>query len=217
MKGRETILGGCCTQCMVYSVYACARFMLLLGVCLYSVNAGTRCMLVLSVCLYLVLATGPISHVGSGYGSTRNWTVATGLTTRKTWTVGNGPVLPPKTRHFKSIILAPIQYLSSDRIMTWSVRTLCSFSRSFTSCCQICDRTNIRCVAIENPPILRKITRYFATIQRILVRSQIWRREVKERLEMHNLRTDHVMIRSELKYLIWAKGGGTVQVEPRPG
>jgi len=30
-------------------------------------------------------------------------------------------------------------------------------------------------------------------------------REVKERLKLHNLRTDHVMIRSELKYLIGAK------------
>jgi len=29
--------------------------------------------------------------------------------------------------------------------------------------------------------------------------------EVKERLELHNLRTDHVMIRSQLKYLIGAK------------
>jgi hypothetical protein len=29
--------------------------------------------------------------------------------------------------------------------------------------------------------------------------------EVKERLELDNLRTDHVMIRSELKYLIGAK------------
>jgi hypothetical protein len=28
---------------------------------------------------------------------------------------------------------------------------------------------------------------------------------VKERLELHNLRTDHVMIQSELKYLIGAK------------
>jgi len=29
--------------------------------------------------------------------------------------------------------------------------------------------------------------------------------EVKERLELHNLRTDHVMIRSQLRYLIGAK------------
>ena len=41
--------------------------------------------------------------------------------------------------------------------------------------------------------------------QRILVGSQIWKREVKERLKLHNLLTDHVVIRSELKYLIGAK------------
>jgi hypothetical protein len=44
----------------------------------------------------VVLATGPDSRVGSGFGSTRHRTVATGLTTRKTWTVGNGAVLPQK-------------------------------------------------------------------------------------------------------------------------
>jgi len=33
IKGRKTILGGCCTRCMLYSVYA------VLGVCC------TRCML----------------------------------------------------------------------------------------------------------------------------------------------------------------------------
>jgi hypothetical protein len=66
----------------------------------------------------IVLATGPNSRVGSGLGSTRNRTIATGIITRKTRTVGNGAVLPAKTRHFKSTIFAPIKYLSSDRIMT---------------------------------------------------------------------------------------------------
>jgi hypothetical protein len=40
-------------------------------------------------------------------------------------------------------------------------------------------------------------------------------REVKGRGELHNLRTDHVMIRSELKYLIGAKVVGTAILEPR--
>jgi len=40
---------------------------------------------------------------------------------------------------------------------------------------------------------------------RILVRSHIWMREAKEGLKLDNLRSDHVMIRSELKYLIGAK------------
>ena len=54
-KGRQAIMGGCCTQCILYSVYAllgvcCAQCMLymvnaLFGVCcvwciLYSVYAG---------------------------------------------------------------------------------------------------------------------------------------------------------------------------------
>jgi len=42
-------------------------------------------------------------------------------------------------------------------------------------------------------------------------------REVKEGLKLHNLRTDHVTIRSELIYLIGAKAVGTVYLEPRLG
>jgi len=45
--------------------------------------------------------------------------------------------------------LAPIKYLSSDRIMTWSVRKLCSISRSFISRFQICNPTDIRWVAVK--------------------------------------------------------------------
>jgi len=40
----------------------------------------------------------------------------------------------------------------------------------------------------------------------------MWDREVQERLELHNLRTDHIMIRSELKYLI---GGKVVMLKSR--
>ena len=164
-----------------------------------------------------MLARGPNSRVGSGFGSTRNRTVAMGLTTRKTRTVGNGAVLPPKTRHFKSTIFPPIKYLSSDRIMTWSVRKLSSFSPSFTSCIQICDRTNKRGGAIENARNSLKNRLYSTATQRISVRSQIWMREVKQELKLHNLRTDHVMIRLELIYLIGAKAVGTVYLEPQFG
>jgi len=41
--------------------------------------------------------------------------------------------------------------------------------------------------------------------------------EVKELVKLHNLRIHHVMIRSELKYLIAAKAVGTVKLEPRSG
>jgi hypothetical protein len=107
--------------------------------------------------------------------------------------------------------------LSSDRIMTWSVCKLSSFSPSFTSCIQICDRTNKRGGAIENPRNSLKNRLYFAATQRISVRSPIWMGEIKEGLKLHNLRTDHVMIRSELIYLIGAKAVGTIYLEPRFG
>jgi hypothetical protein len=66
----------------------------------------------------IVLAPDPNSRVGSGSGTTGNRTVTTVLTTRKTGATGNGPVLPPKTRHFNITTLPPIEYLNSDRIMT---------------------------------------------------------------------------------------------------
>jgi len=104
-----------------------------------------------------------------------------------------------KTLHFNLTIWAPIHYLSSDRIMTWSIRRLFSFSPSFTSSLQICNWTNIRWVAIENPRMLLEILCYFTAIQPILVWSQIWKRDMKEGLKLHNLGIHHVMIWSELK------------------
>jgi len=143
-----------------------------------------------------VLATGPNSRFGSGSGSNPELDRCNGF--------------PPKTRHFKSTILGPIKYLSSDRIVTWSVRRLCSVSPSFPSHSQICDPTSIRWVAIENPRFSPAISPYFTAIQRISAQSQIWQREVKEGLKQQNLCTDHVTIRSELRYLIGGKVAGTV-------
>jgi len=163
--------------------------------------------------LEVVLATGPNCRVGSGSGSNWTRTVAMGLTTWKTRNVGNGAVLPPKTWHFKFTILAPIKYLSSDHITTQSVRRLCSFSHSFTSRVQICDPTSICWVAIEMPPISLRISHYFTTTWRISVGLQIWMQEVKEGLKLNNLCIDYVMIRSKLKYIIGAKGAGTVYLE----
>jgi len=154
---------------------------------------------------------GPNWRVSSGIGSSRNRTVATGLTTRTTRTVRNEPVVSPKTRHLKFKMLAPSMYLSSDRTMTWSVCTLCSFGRSCASHCQICNRINIRWVAIENPRISQKIQWYFTAIQRILARCQIWKREVEELVKLHNIRINHVMIHWDLRYLIGVKVAGTVK------
>jgi hypothetical protein len=160
---------------------------------------------------------GPNRRVSSGSGSTWNWTVAMGFTTRKTRPTGNGPVSLPKTRHFNITTLPPIKYMSSDRIMTWSVRRLCSSTCSFTSGSQICNPTNIRWVAIEYPLISVKMGCFFPATQRISVGSQIGKWEVKERPERHHLRIDHVLIRWELKYLIGGRGVGTVKLDPWSG
>jgi len=167
-----------------------------------------------SLVLGAVLATGPNCQFGSGSSSTQIWTVAMGLTTRKTCTIGNGPVLPPKTRHFKFTILAPTKWLSSDRITTRSICRLCSFSLFFPCRFQICDLTSIRWVAIENQPISLTICHFITTTQQISVRLHIWIQDVKERQKLNNLRIDHVMIRSKLKYLIGAQAAGTVYLEP---
>jgi len=94
---------------------------------------------------------------------------------------------------------------SSYLITTWYIRRLCSCSRSFTSCSLIYDPTDIRWVAVKHGQMFTEIRGFSIATQRILVGSQIWKREVKERLNLHNLRIDHVIIQSELKYLMGAK------------
>jgi hypothetical protein len=69
--------------------------------------------------------------------------------------------------------LAPIKFSSSDHMVTWSVCRLCSFMRSFTSRCQICDPTNIRRIAVKEDQILSEIRGFSIATQRILVVSQI--------------------------------------------
>ena len=131
----------------------------------------------------------------------------------KTWTIAIGSVLPPKTRQFNITTLPPIKYLSSDRTVTWSVHRMCSSSRFCTSQFQICARTNTHWVAIQTPQIWLTIGRNLTTTQWISVGSEIWTGKVKARWAVHNLHTDHVMIQSELKYLIAAKGVGTAKLE----
>jgi len=123
----------------------------------------------------------------------------------KTRTVAVGPALPPKTRPFDLTTFAPIKDPSSDCIVTRSVKRLCITGRTVTSQFQNRDAKNICCVAIENLRISHQIWRYFTVTQPILVAPQFWIREVKELRKLHNLRTDHVMIRSEPKNLIEAK------------
>jgi len=57
---------------------------------------------------------------------------------------------------------------------------------------------------VKEGQISREIGGFSIASQQILVVSQIGKWEVKERLQLQNLRIDHVVIRSELKYLIRA-------------
>jgi len=84
----------------------------------------------------LVFATGPNCGVGCWLGSTQNRTMVTCLITQQTRTIGHGRVSPPKTRYLTFTILPLINYLSADRTTAWSVRTLCTVSSSFSTCCQ---------------------------------------------------------------------------------
>jgi len=94
---------------------------------------------------------------------------------------------------------------------------LSSCSPTFTSRIQSCDRTNIRGGAIDYPRNTLKHRLNLTATQRISVRLQIWMREVKEGLKPHNLRTDHVMIQSELIYIIGVRVTGTVKWSRGPG
>ena len=158
---------------------------------------------------WLTYIWGSVSN-GSALGLEPEPNCGNGSYHMKTRTVAIGPVLPPNTQHFNFTIMAPIKYLSFDRITTWSIRRVCSFSRTFTSHFQICDTTSIRWVAIENPRISLEICPYFTTTQRISVGLQFRMQESNERLRLNNLHIDQVMIRLELKYLIGPKAVGTV-------
>ena len=114
-------------------------------------------------------------------------------------------------------MLAPIKYLSSDRIVTWFICSLYSVSRSFPSHSQICNRINIRWGPVNNLPISCRITYYVTASQWILVRWQIGKREVEELLILYNLRIHHVLIQSELKYRIPAKFAETIIWNRGPG
>ena len=98
--------------------------------------------------------------------------------------------------------VATIKYLSSDHIMIWSVRILCSSQLAFTTSLQICDPFNIHWVALKYGLCWGEIWGFSVATAWEVRGSQICNREVKEQLELNNLRTAHVAIRSDLKFLI---------------
>ena len=97
-----------------------------------------------------------------------------------------------------STTFAAIKYFNYECIITWSVCRLCSSSSYFSSRFEIYDLTDICWVVVKSGKVLGKIRRFLITTERILVRSHIWNRHVKEQLELYNLHTGHVTIWSEL-------------------
>jgi len=65
------------------------------------------------------------------------------------WPGCNWPVVPYYGSYNFCSSLASIKFFGSDRIMTWSVRRLCSFRSSFTSRIQNCGATNIGWVTVK--------------------------------------------------------------------
>jgi hypothetical protein len=153
----------------------------------------------------LMLPTGQKIRFCSGSGSNPEVDRCNEVYQMKTWTVAIGPVFPPKARNFMITSLAPIKYLSSDRVATWSVYRLCIIRSSFISRSQNCDATDIHGVALEIQGISCQICSYFTATARILVISQFWMRKVKDCLIIHILCPDHVTILSELRYIISVK------------
>ena len=68
----------------------------------------------------------------------------------------------------------------------------------------------------RKPASFAEISPVCIATQRISVGSQIGMREAKERPELHNLHTDHVMIRWELNHFIGAKVVETVILNRGP-
>jgi hypothetical protein len=134
-----------------------------------------------------------------------------------TVTVAIGRVVPSTTQYFNSTISDQIKYLSSDCIVTWSVCRFCSLSLCCTSRCQIWGGNNNCQVAIEILRITPVMWRYITAIECILVQSLILHWDVKDRLKLHNLHTIHILIKSDLKYLIGAKVAKTVIWNGCPG
>jgi len=94
-----------------------------------------------------------------------------------------------------------MNYLSADRITIWYIRKRYCFACSVTSDCAICDPIIIRWLTAKKP----NSRHYFTATQSILTRLQIRQQEVKKHAKLHLLHIYHIVIWSELKYLIAAK------------
>jgi hypothetical protein len=97
--------------------------------------------------LSVVLATVPNWRFGSGSGLEPNWNRCNGFHPIKKPNRTEPAVFWPVPPCRKLRTLAPIKYLSCDRITIWYIRKRCSFRCSFTSCSPIGDPITIRGVA----------------------------------------------------------------------
>jgi len=111
----------------------------------------------------------------------------------------------PRFPHTVPATLAPINYMSCNHIVTWSIHRLYRNIRPFTFRIQNGDPSSGRWVALKQSLISGEIAWFMIVTTRISVWSQICTREVKERLILHNAGIDYVTIRSEFRYLIGAK------------
>jgi len=103
------------------------------------------------------------------------------------------------------VMFAAIKHRSSHHIRTWSMRRLCSVSHSSTCLCQICDPSDIHWIALTQDHIVSKICGFSIATLWILARSQLWQREVKQRIKLHHVYIGRVPIQSELTSLIGDK------------
>jgi len=117
------------------------------------------------------------------------------------WRIGTGPQF-----HFTvPATLAPIKYLNSDHIATWSIREMCRMMPYFISHFQICDQINIHWVAVKLSWKSRQNDRVSIATPQQLVRLQIGECEIKEGIKLHISHIDYVTIRCELQYSIGAR------------
>ena len=164
-----------------------------------------------------MVASVPTDYKGSRLGLELELNYCNSFTTWEHRTVALRPGSTSNPGLCKPRFFAPIKYLSSDHIMTGWICRLYTSSSSFTSCFQKCDVTNIHLITIQNLRILLEISPHFTATQRISVRSQIWKRDVQERLILHNLLIYHVPIRLQLKYLFRAEAVGVRTLELSSG
>jgi hypothetical protein len=103
--------------------------------------------------------------------------------------------------------VAPIKYLNSNRIATWSIREMWWLMPCFSSHSQICNRISIHLVTLKLSGKTCQNDRVSIATPRQLVQLQIGERQMKEGIKLRISWLHYVAMRWELQYLI---GGRSV-------